>query len=227
MIDHETSEPEPNPVRPQDASGSLRSLGNPASHVSDESEHPEATDTFESTPIGEYLRRQRMLRGVSIEELAAVTRIPLRSLARLEGGEFDGETDGFVRGFVRTVASAIGLDADDTIARMLQEPTPGVWERHQSSRRLKQSAVGVVLLVAGLISFLILQAGWRLLVGSNADDPSREIVIWRDPVRSLAEATGAEVDPAGEIAPFQGTRFERRVLPEANPERDRVPAAER
>ncbi|HPG28255.1 MAG TPA: helix-turn-helix domain-containing protein, partial [Myxococcota bacterium] len=69
--------------------------------------------TFEDRPIGEYLRRQRLLRGMSTEELAALTRIPLRSLERLESGHFDGETDGFVRGFVRTVATALGLDADD------------------------------------------------------------------------------------------------------------------
>ncbi len=168
----------------------------------------ERLETFELSPIGEYLRRQRILRGVSIEELSRVTRIPLRSLVRLENGEFDGETDGFVRGFVRTVATAIGLDANDTIARMLTEPAVGVWERHQSGRRLKQALAGVSLVVVGIVAFLVLQAGWRLLVGSSSEDPGREIVVWRDPIRSLAEATGVEVDPAGEIDPARGTRIE-------------------
>ena len=93
---------------------------------------PAAAETFVTAPIGEYLRSQRRLRDVSIEELSASTRIPLRSLERLERGEFDGETDGFARGFVRTVAIALGLDVDDAISRMLQEPGPGVWERHSS-----------------------------------------------------------------------------------------------
>ena len=106
-----------------------------------------------------------------------------------------------MRGFVRTVALAIGLDADDTISRMLKEPSAGGWEQHQSGRRAKQGFVAVVLVVVGVIAFLALQAGWRLLVGSSGDEPGREVVIWRDPVRSLAEATGAVVDPAGEIDP--------------------------
>ena len=63
------------------------------------------------------------------------------------------------------------------------------------------------------IGFLVLQAGWRLLVGSNAQDPSRQIVIWRDPVRSLAEAAGVDVDPAGEIAPSKGTRIQEVDIP--------------
>lgn len=171
----------------------------------------ESRGTFESSPIGAYLMRQRRLRGVSIEELSTLTRIPLRSLQRLESGEFDGETDGFVRGFVRTVAIALGLDADDTIARMLQEPVVGGWERHQPSRRTKQWFAALVLLASAVLFVLFLQAGWRVLVGAGAAEVGREVIVWRDPVRSLAEATGAEVDPAGEIDPGRGTRDE--VLP--------------
>lgn len=157
------------------------------------------------SPIGEYLRRQRILRDMSIEELSALTRIPLRSLDRLERGEFDGETDGFVRGFVRTVAQALGLDADSTVARILQEPVQGAWERHASNRRLKQALVAGTLLALIGLSLLVLQAGWGVLVGSTENDPARQVVVWRDPVRTLAEATGAEVDPAAEIDPRNGS----------------------
>jgi len=165
-----------------------------------------ATETFESVPIGGYLKRQRVLRGVTIEELSQQTRIPLRSLERLERGEFDGETDGFVRGFVRTVASALGLDVDDTVSRMLQEPTPGAWERRSSGRRVKQGAAITGIIIVATVGFLIAQAGWRLLVGASSEDASRAVVIWRDPVRMLAEESGEEVDPAREIDPALGSR---------------------
>ena len=107
-----------------------------------------AAETFEARPIGAYLRRQRVLRGMTAVELAELTRIPLRSLERLEGGLFDGETDGFVRGFVRTVASALGLDADDTVARMLQEPSANAWQRHGPGRSAKQVLAVVLFVVA-------------------------------------------------------------------------------
>jgi cytoskeletal protein RodZ len=159
------------------------------------------SETIEPRPIGEYLRRQRVLRGISTEELASITRIPLRSLERLESGQFDGETDGFVRGFVRTVASALGLDADDAISRMLLEPDPGNWERHSPSRSLKQGLAGLVLLLLLVVTFFVLRAGWNVLLGAASTPGSSEVVIWQDPVRALAEATGLQLDAVGEIDP--------------------------
>jgi hypothetical protein len=183
----------------------------------------ELRETFETRPIGEYLRRQRELRGMSAEELASITRIPLRSLERLESGQFDGETDGFVRGFVRTVANALGLDADDAISRMLREPPPSAWERHSSGRGLKQGLVGVVLLLVLVVAFFVLRAGWNVLLGEASTPGSREVVLWHDPVRALAEATGVQLDPAGEIDP----RIRPSDEPATPPSRDLSSATER
>lgn len=158
-------------------------------------------ETFESRPIGEYLRRQRILRGMTAEELADLTRIPLRSLERLESGHFDGETDGFVRGFVRTVAVALGLDTDDTVARMLQEPEASAWQRHGPGRSAKQAFAAAVFLVLLVFAFLGARAIWSLLLGDASSPASRQVVVWRDPVHSLAAATGEEVDPRAEIEP--------------------------
>ncbi len=97
--------------------------------------------------IGAYLARQRELRGISLEEVEALTHIPRRSLERLEAGLHDRDPDGFVRGFVRTVSEAIGLDAEDTVARMLAEPSAEGAARHLSAGR-----VGLVLAVAGGIA---------------------------------------------------------------------------
>ena len=198
-------------------SEAARPSASPLRSDMDREPSPAAAETFVTAPIGAYLRSQRRLRDVSIEELSASTRIPLRSLERLERGEFDGETDGFARGFVRTVAIALGLDVDDAISRMLQEPGLGVWERHSSSRRLKQIVVAATLLVLSATGFVVARAGWNVLIGAADDDPDRAVVIWRDPVRALAEATGAEVDPSLEIDPAEGSRTDRTgamLLPE-------------
>ena len=130
-----------------------------ASEISKESGH----GSIEAQPIGEYLRRQRVLRGMSAEELAQLTRIPMRSLERLESGQFDGETDGFVRGFVRTVSEALGLDADDAISRMLPEPTSNAWEHPRAGRSFKQGRAGLVLIVLLALLFLGLRAAWNVL----------------------------------------------------------------
>ena len=199
MIDQETQ---------QRRGAAKRGAVTPPPVTLSEEPSPEVAETFESPRIGEYLRRQRLLRDVSLDELAAMTLIPLRSLERLEDGEFDGETDGFARGFVRTVAAALGLDVDDAIARMLQEPSAGAWELRSPRRRANQAAALAALGALLVVALLVLQAGWQMLVGASAVEPSRAVVIWRDPVRALADAAGAEVDPAGEIDPSRGSRVE-------------------
>lgn len=159
--------------------GTLRVSGHDLPPTSDGGEGAAATS------IGEYLKRQRLLRGVTIEDLAANTRIPLRSLERLEAGYFDGVTDGFVRGFVRTVAIALGLDADQTVARMLDEPVARKWDRDGVGLWRKQVLALVALVAATAIGVLVLRAGWNLLVGGGSA-PGREVVLWRDPVHQLA-----------------------------------------
>jgi cytoskeletal protein RodZ len=68
--------------------------------------------------IGAYLRRARELRSMSICEISRATRIPANALDRMEADHFDdlpGEV--FARGFLRAYATAVGLPADDVLAR--------------------------------------------------------------------------------------------------------------
>lgn len=66
----------------------------------------------------DYLVSARKQRSMSIHEIAGVTRIPVRSLERLESGLFEElPADVFVRGFLRSYARCVGLDAEDTIRR--------------------------------------------------------------------------------------------------------------
>jgi hypothetical protein len=65
-----------------------------------------------------WLRAQRETRGVSLEDVARVTKIHLRTLERLEDARFDElPADVFVRGFIRNYARVVGLDAEDALQR--------------------------------------------------------------------------------------------------------------
>jgi len=142
--------------------------------------------------IGSYLARQRRLRGVSVDELANLTRIPRRSLERLEAGVFDGTPDGFVRGFVRTVAVALGLDPDDAVNRLLREPREDealLLARARHERR--KLALRIGLAAAALVLALALG---RLVVWMFAGESENKapVVYRRDTLRELAAPPEAE-----------------------------------
>jgi transcriptional regulator with XRE-family HTH domain len=66
--------------------------------------------------VGEFLRRERELRHISLDDVAERTKISRRYLEAIEEGEYDrlpGET--FVRGFIRSYAQSVGLDPADTL----------------------------------------------------------------------------------------------------------------
>ncbi len=59
-----------------------------------------------------------MQRGLSLEQVAKVTKIQPRILERLEAGRFEGlPAEVFVRGFVRSFARCVGLDEDEALRR--------------------------------------------------------------------------------------------------------------
>lgn len=67
---------------------------------------------------GEYLRRERELRGVSLEEIHRATRVPMRILEALEADRYDElPHQAFVKGYIKAYCKHIGLDETDTILR--------------------------------------------------------------------------------------------------------------
>lgn len=136
--------------------------------------------------IGSYLARQRRLRGVSLDELAVLTRIPRRSLERLEDGAFDNQVDGFARGFVRTVAEALGLDAEEAVMRLIGEPPTSEDDRRPSWHQLRRLAVAGALLVGALAALVWVGTWLAGRHGASGDGAEVDIVYRRDVVRSLA-----------------------------------------
>ena len=67
--------------------------------------------------FGEHLKREREMRGVSLDEISAATRIGTRFLKALEDEQWDRLPGGvFNRGFVRAVARFLGLDEENLLA---------------------------------------------------------------------------------------------------------------
>ncbi len=155
--------------------------------------------------IGRYLARQRQLREISLDELVRLTKIPRRSIERLEAGAFDHAPDGFARGFVRTVAEALGLDPAEAVMRLMNEP-------EEDERGFSGAGPGrppqLAILGLAATGALILVLLWRLVAGWLAaapPAPTAELVVREDLVRALAveEAEREDRRAAGEAAPEQ------------------------
>ena len=67
--------------------------------------------------FGSYLKSERELRGVTLDELHSKTMIPVRFLQALENNQFD-ELPGqvFIRGYIRSIAKVIGAQEDEVLS---------------------------------------------------------------------------------------------------------------
>ena len=83
----------------------------------------------EGISCGEFLRRARQRRGLTLQQIAQGTRIPLRHLSALERDEFAVLPGGmYRRAQVRAYADAVGLDRNVALLwldRALEQATPG------------------------------------------------------------------------------------------------------
>ena len=107
--------------------------------------------------LGEFLRRERELRHISLDDVAERTKISRRYLEAIEEERYDrlpGET--FVRGFIRAYAQSVGLDPDDTLliynhSRLVHDVAAPQTEHLAPDRRTWNERLLLWLLVAGLI----------------------------------------------------------------------------
>jgi len=68
--------------------------------------------------LGEFLRYERELRGITIEQVASATKVGVRTLHALEADHYSElPAKPFIRGFVTSYCRFIGLDSKDLLAR--------------------------------------------------------------------------------------------------------------
>lgn len=117
--------------------------------------------------FGQRLQREREMRGITLEEIAASTKIGTRSLRALEEEDFDQLPGGiFNKGFVRAYAKYLGIDEEQAVADYLaavgeaEQPLPEPPEKAEAPPVERKSSAGawfVVLAIVALAGYF----GWR------------------------------------------------------------------
>jgi len=127
--------------------------------------------------FGSYIKRERELRGVPLEEISRITKIHIRFLEALEDNRFDelpGEV--FIKGYIRSYANIIGSDVDEmlnsyeeSIGNKLIEKGPN---SQSKSTNTAKKYIGFV--IAGLSILALLFFTKSLIL--DKDNPTAKIV---------------------------------------------------
>jgi cytoskeletal protein RodZ len=161
---------------------------------------------------GDRLRNERERQELTLEQVAAETRIPLRHLQLIEKGDFAGlPARTYAIGFARTYAKMLGLDEGeitDAVRAELSEHDPA--DRHRASRfepgdpaRVPSSklawisAVAAILLVVGIGAFY-----YRVIAPGAGPPPLKEEPVPAKPVDAgavPAAKAGAATPAGGEV----------------------------
>jgi len=115
--------------------------------------------------FGESLRREREMRGVSLEEISGTTKINIRFLQALEAEDFAKLPGGiFTRSFLRAYAGYLGLDGERVLAEYQLAAPPAVEGISNFNKlSLPQAHRGSLgRLVPSLVSVLLLASGYLL-----------------------------------------------------------------
>jgi len=121
--------------------------------------------------FGDRLRREREMRGITLEEITESTKISRRHLEALEGEHFDQLPGGvFNKGFVRAYARFLGIDGDQAVADYSaasnEQPEPQdkfPLEIHKEPNRdlnPRRSYLPLAFAVAALVGVLVGYAFW-------------------------------------------------------------------
>jgi cytoskeleton protein RodZ len=135
-----------------------------------------------SGSFGEWLRRQREMREISLRDIADRTKISLRYLEAMEADRFDLlPAPIFAKGFLREYARYVGLSADEVVNHYLavhqpeevDQPGDATLVAMERKRRKKGRSWtwGLFLLLAGaLLLALVALVSW--LVDKREDEPA-------------------------------------------------------
>lgn len=151
-------------------------------------------------PIGVKLRTAREAQGLSLDDVAAKTRVPIRHLVHIEKGEWDQlPAPTYSIGFARAYATAVGLQASEIGSELraqltYEAPTPAYYEPADPARVPPRW----LALVAGIIAILLVGGYfvWRSnALGGGGEDQVTQTETGTAPAAAPAQGSNARPRP--------------------------------
>lgn len=154
--------------------------------------------------FGEELRRERLIRDVSLEEISAATRISVRLLDALEKSDVSRlPAPVFTRGFIRAYAHHLGLEPEEMVNAYRADLAPKPAREAPSPKKARRSSRfwrGGPRATAGMIVATV--SGVLLLLGLIANPEHRPRPAKPEPHRRIAPVAFKNVTVSREPAPL-------------------------
>ena len=136
--------------------------------------------------FGEHLRREREMRGISLEEIMATTKISRRLLQALEDEQFELLPGGiFNKSYVRAYAKCVGIDEEEAVVEYLQaaKETPPdtrvIAHQHatlHSDRRPERSGFPLMPVLVLIVVALGSVGGWKMYRDRQRDREQQQVL---------------------------------------------------
>ncbi len=151
------------------------------------------------TPGG-YLKREREMRGIALEDVAGAIRLSAKQLEAIEANEYHKLPHPvYVKGFIRAYARYLGLDENDAVLRFEaywqdidkesplifvpeEESLPAERERPRTPYMVAAVSAGLALFIIAI--YLILSSG---VPEEKTGKPHKQVSAMKDATSSLTE----------------------------------------
>lgn len=158
--------------------------------------------------LGEYIKKEREKKGITLDEAAKATRIGKTYLKAIEEGDFSIQSPVFMKGFLRSYADFLGLDSTDILGRYkgIQEEREGKGktEEHKLEpiRKSRKYTAVITLSLIAIIIFAAIFITKEPDVAPPMTKPSQEAEL------AQQEAAMVNTTTLGTITSIQGKLFQ-------------------
>jgi cytoskeletal protein RodZ len=155
--------------------------------------------------FGSYLKSERELRGVTLDELHSKTMIPVRFLQALENNQFDElPEEVFIKGYIRSIAKVIGAQEYEVLSTYMdiKKTAPSIDTNNPSTLDQKHSTLDPkFIFVLSLIILFLSGIAWgmNILIHKFNKDSTESI-----PTLSKQKQSKSKEEPVNNLSAGNG-----------------------